>query len=415
MHRVRIGLAIAILALVATIGYLGVTLNTANARLEDTTAELDATAITLTQQEAANAALVEESTTRIRTLAGTLSRQEAANAALDRANTTLRSEKSVLEGSLAAATTLNTTLRAGLDDLADRYNRLDADHATLSDQYDMLSAAHEERNMLYVALQEDRNALATRYSGLQVDFTTLTTDHQTLTAELEALKGQYRTLSEKNGELEQVEERIMELEGEIERLSAMRQPLILQDEDIHRGGVACTASMEPALTCLDEVTWLYDFDPADIVVGTTIAFYPACWESDRGIAHRVMDIDVRDGVHYFWPKGDNNREPDGCWVPETDVRGYIVEIHKNVRPENADLRNAVLSAKSTYEEALDAYFALRDRYCAREAVQCTVPNSVYGQILQLRQDALRAYSLYLCWNKNAQDSEYPGHIPHECT
>ena len=128
-----------------------------------------------------------------------------------------------------------------------------------------------------------------------------------------------------------------------------------------------------------------------------------------------MDIQVRDGVHYFWPKGDAANEPDGCWVPETHVRGYIVEIHKNVRPENAELRGAVLSAKETYDEALDAYYVVRDRYCARSAMRCTVPNSVFGRITQLRQDAVRAHALYGCWIKNAQDSAYPGHIPHECT
>ena len=39
MHRSRIGLAAAILALVATVAYLGVTLNTASAQLEETSAE----------------------------------------------------------------------------------------------------------------------------------------------------------------------------------------------------------------------------------------------------------------------------------------------------------------------------------------------------------------------------------------
>ena len=411
MHRSRLGLAAVILALVATVAYLGVTLNTASAKLEETSAELDSTATTLTQQEAANAALVEETTATLRSL----TQQEAANAALEHTNSTLRSEKENLQGSLAVADAQSAALQAGLDALGERYDRLDADHSSLTDQHDELSDAHEALNVLYVELEEDRNALAVRHSGLLVDFTTLTTDQQTLTTELDALKGQYRTLAEKAGELEKVEERISELEGEIERLAAMRRPLILGDGDLNRGGVACTGSMEPVLTCLDEVTWLQDFDPADIVVGTTIAFHPACWQSDRAIAHRVMDIEVRDGIHYFWPKGDAAVEADGCWVPETNVRGYIVEIHKNVNPENAELRKAVLSAKGTYEEALDAYYALRDRYCARNAAQCTVPRSVYGQILQLHQDAVRALSVYRCWNKNAQDSEYPGHIPYECT
>ena len=408
MHRRRIGLAAVILALAVTVAYLGVTLNAANAELEETTATLDATATTLARQEAANAALLEETAT-------TLARQEAVNAAVEQTNSTLRSEKANLEGSLADANAQNAGLQAGLDALGERYDQLDADHASLTDEHDELSDAHEALNVLYVDLEEDRSALAVQYSGLQVNFTALTSEHQSLTTELETLKGRHRTLTEKAGGLEQVEERIAELEGEIERLAAMRLPLILGDGDLERRPLACTGSMEPVLTCLDEVTWLHDFDPADIVVGTTIAFHPACWESERAIAHRVMDIEVRDGVRYFWPKGDNNREPDGCWVPETAVRGYIVEVHKDVNPKNAELREAVLSAKETYEQALDAYYALRDRYCARDAVQCTVPRSVYGRILQLHQDAVKALALYRCWTTNAKASEYPGHIPHDCT
>ena len=415
MHGKRIGLAAAILALVVTVAYLGVSLNTASAELDETTAELDATATTLTQQEAAYAIMVEQTTATIREAATALTQQEAAYAALERTNGTLRSDKANLEGSLADANSRNTDLQAGLDALGERYNQLDADHASLADQYGELSGAHEALNVLYVELEEDRDALAVRHSGLLVDFTTLTTNHQALATELESLRGQYRTLAEKAGELDQVAERIAELEEEIGRLEAMRRPLILGADDVQRRGFACTGSMEPVITCLDEATWLHDFDPADIVVGTTIAFQPGCWESDRGIAHRVMDIDVRDGMRYFWPKGDAADEADGCWVPETNVRGYIVEIHKNVNPENAELRDAVLSAKETYEEAMDAYDALRDRYCTRGAAQCTVPHSVYGQIVQLRQEAMRAFSLYSCWLKNARDSERPGHIPHDCT
>ena len=435
MHRNLIGLAAVILALAVAVGWLGFTLSAANADLEETTATLGATADSLARQEAANAALVQQT-------AITVARHEAANAALEQTNGALRSEKAGLEGTLAETNARNAGLQSGLDTLLARYEELDANHASLTDEHNALSDEHEALNGRYVALEDDRKALAAQYSGLQVSFTTLTSEHRTLSAELETLRGrhqsltaeletlqgehrtlstdletlrgQYQTLTEKAGELEEVEARIAELEGEIARLSAMRAPLILSPGDVQRRGFACTGSMEPVITCMDEATWLYDFDPADIVVGTTIAFHPACWKSERAIAHRVVNIQVRDGVHYFWPQGDAADEPDGCWVPESAVRAYIIEVHKDVRPDNAELREAVLAAKETFDEALDAYYALRDRYCTRGAA-CTVPNSIYGRLVQLRAEAVRAQSVYRCWIKNAKDSKYPGHIPHDCS
>ena len=164
--------------------------------------------------------------------------------------------------------------------------------------------------------------------------------------------------------------------------------------------------MEPKLTCLDTATWLNDFEPEDIVVGATISFQgSACWSdapTHSRTAHRVMDLRVTNGVHYYWPQGDANSGPDGCWVPESSVKGYMIEIHKDTRPANATLRNNVNAAK-------DAYVAARVRYGCSSNLRrtCYASGSAYDAIVQ-------AYNYWDCWYENALNSEYPGHIPHSC-
>ena len=143
------------------------------------------------------------------------------------------------------------------------------------------------------------------------------------------------------GTIGELETKTRDLQAEIAELEDRRRPLVLALDTSARSGFLCTGSMEPTITCLDEATWLRDFRPEDIAIGATIAFKPNCWEDDedaRGAAHRVMDIRVEEGIHYYWPKGDGAREPDGCWVPHTNVQGYVIDIHRDVRPANAVLR-----------------------------------------------------------------------------
>ena len=242
----------------------------------------------------------------------------------------------------------------------------------------------------------------------------------------------------------------------------LRQPLTLGPDNSYWSEFSCTGSMEPVITCLDDALWLTAFQPEDIVVGSIISFHPACWEErgedESGTSHRVMDIKVEDGVHYYWPQGDNNPEDDGCWVPETDVHGYIIYIDRGVYPENAKLRDSVNAAEeayrlavAAYDDALadaapalkaaeDAYIAVRVRHGCPSFLRVTcdfTAQTAYDEIT----DAYRLYSDarsaaeglvgvpeianaekvvniawgdVTCWQKNARDSEYPGHLPHEC-
>ena len=203
--------------------------------------------------------------------------------------------------------------------------------------------------------------------------------------------------------------------AEIAELHRKRQPLVIRSG---MGGFLCTGSMEPNLTCLDTVTWLSNYRPEDIIVGSTISFNPNCWEEQAngiGAAHRVLDIKVEDGIYYYWPKGDGNEVPDGCWVPHTAVDGYIIALHQNTRPENAQLRDAVNAAKAEYIVAETAYLDYVEKRCGhRTPGNCTLSSSRYVVATRLWRVLNQAYDYMQCWYKNAKDSEYPGHIPSAC-
>ena len=183
-------------------------------------------------------------------------------------------------------------------------------------------------------------------------------------------------------------------------------PAPVVEPQTHRAGLLCTGSMEPALTCLDEVTIRTDFAPADITVGTIIDFLssPVDCPVREGI-HRVVDVKVEDGVHYYWTKGDN-AEADDCWLPESYVHGYVVDVHVGVRPENADLRESVNDSKARLDEARAKYreaAAAYDDYCLRWATgpDCELPDEHYAYGLGLWRVADA-----LLWEWEIQDNSH---------
>ena len=262
----------------------------------------------------------------------------------------------------------------------------------------------------------------TQHQSLTRLYEGLDQDHQTLTSEHRQLVGQYDDLRREAGTFEQLSEQVTALEAEIKQLEEMRRPLILASD---RNGFACTGSMEPKITCLDEATYVTNPRPEEITVGSTIHFNPSCWpeEDDTdspGIVHRVMDIKIENGVYSYWPKGDANRTDDGCWVPFDHVQGYIVEIHKGVRPENAGLRDSVNEAASLEAEAWDAleaareeYFSIIERYCGPgvAAEDCSLPSPQYDIAIRAHQVWVDAYEewkpyedYHRCWHASAESA-----------
>ena len=160
--------------------------------------------------------------------------------------------------------------------------------------------------------------------------------------------------------------------------------------------------MTPTLRCMDEASLETIFDPQDIQPGAIIAFSPDCTgpeDESEGMVHRVVKVKVEDGLHYYWPKGDADRQADGCWIPETDVTGYVVEVHRNTRPKAAALHAEVIRASGAVDEILD-------RYCGVgvSADDCQVSRAEYDEIMA-------ASAVYECWSDVAMESEYIGHIP----
>ena len=184
------------------------------------------------------------------------------------------------------------------------------------------------------------------------------------------------------------------LESEIGDLEGRRKPLILETT---RSWFACTGSMEPKITCLDEGTWLDNFRADDIVVGSTISFSTTeeCDISGERVAHRVTAVREVDGVYYYWPKGDNNRSADGCWIPEDKVNGYMIEIHKNVFADTStsELRDRYNQARKDFDD-----------FCRRNTAtpgQCVLSPGYRFQT------ATALFEKVSCWRKVVDQWNYP--------
>lgn len=351
---------------------------------------------------------------------------------------TVAAERDALTSDLAQTKADRDTLRNDVHELSEENRTLAHEKNVLTQEYDHLKGAHDQLTTTHEELTVTHRQLTTTHEQLGASHGALQMSHESLQMSHESLGASYKDLTLKHTELQQAAGTVQTLEAqagnlrtEITQLEERRKPLILARE--RTSGFRCTGSMEPKLTCLDTATWMYDFEPEEIVVGATISFQSrACWSdrpSGRRTAHRVMDIRVTDGVHYYWPQGDANRGPDGCWVPHTAVNGYIIEIHKNTRPENATLRKNVNAASAALDAARDTWVAARDAYRhLRERNGCHPTDGVcyasgaafdelYGawELTNSTRDSYRqARDYHDCWIRNARESEYPGHIPYAC-
>ena len=177
-----------------------------------------------------------------------------------------------------------------------------------------------------------------------------------------------------------------DLRDEIEDLKRQREPLILKTS---LGHFFCTGSMEPTFSCLDSATFLLEPRMEDIVVGTTVSFIGAA-----PAAHRVIDIKLEDGVRYFLTKGDAAQIPDG-WVPETDVDGYVTELHRNTHLQNLALREGVNQSRADVDAAW-------------QKVESAWGTPSYEQRVA-EYEALAEVAE--CWKKEAIHAIYSDHAP----
>ena len=397
-----------VLLMLAGAGYLYVELDQRTATLADTKTTLSDTRVVLQRTDQSLAA------------------QVAQNADLQQANNSLQSEK-------AATEEANTTLTANLEDALDAIDEWqmaladrDAELSTANSELERTESELAETAVKLTLSRNSLNALTAEHRALQSSYGALLTTEATL-------RQSYNTLAQQSGDVESLQDKAQALREEIAELEVRRRPLILS---VGRSAFACTGSMEPKITCLDEATWVDNPRPEEIVVGAVISFSPGCGDHDEEnpsfVAHRVMDIKVEDAVFYYWPKGDANDAPDGCWVPFSSVEAYIVELHKDVRPENAGLRDSVNGARERADEARSAfqaaeaeYDAIIERYCGVGVApnDCALPSPQYEIAISAHRDyvyALEVWSVldehYRCWLDSAstaisREGEPPLYLP----
>ena len=374
------------------------------------------------QLEATNSDLVAES----HRIYQELRRTEEINAVLDQdiREATARNNSLTQENHDLASR--NIEIEAVNDSLSQELEITDQKARTLQEQNDQqtrsIHALEEEKTSLQAdvkdlegqnqSLNQQTNQQSQTIQTLEGEKTKLAADVSELQVRNQQLTQQYDTLRSKTGSVQQLNTRIDTLRAEIRRLEDQRKPLLVESFST---SFRCTGSMEPKITCLDSATMLENFLPEDITAGTVISFKPSatCKLTGNRVLHRVMKIKVERGIHYYWPKGDNNSRPDECWIQESNVFGYVIKLHKNTRPQNAELRDLVNSADADAERAWEAYQSKRVSYgCPDPHRVCTVSSrSRFNELNRLRSRYIAASIYHQCWVDSASGAWYSGFGP----
>ena len=352
-------------------------------------------------------------------------------ALLLRSNSELNTTKDQLKASQAQGERLSSDLGATTEQLTNKIADLDTANAQLG------SAAAENAG-LRSELRVTKEHLTTQISENEALTTTfvasseklgsrtaenaaLTSDLETVTRQLTGKSAEYETLLNEVGTLETLRVDRDSLLGEIEALRSsirelkeQRTPLLVQS---YKVGFRCTGSMEPKVTCLDSATWLRNFNPEDIAIGAVIVFTPTpeCELGVGAVSHRVMDIREVQGTYYYWPKGDANAEADGCWIPDTNVYGYLIELHKDTHPGNSNLRNRMNAARverdetfAQFKAAEDAYNRIYLEYCGSNPDACSLEPARVAELDRLYDEYIRLFELhqtaYEAWNVVYQEA-----------
>ena len=332
MLRTRILIILAgLAAILVTSGavYVFMELDRTNASLQAAETTMEDTTATLRETRSA---LAESNRDRV-ALADTAERLQQDKAGLQRDKSSLQADRNALTGYL------NSEL---------------AKNGALTDDLEAAGVVHAQIRGEWVELQSQITTLSNEKADVEWRLGEMTQRFEARDADYTALHAQHQRLVQAVRAVEELTARASGLRTEIATLEERRRPLFLAMQRQRVEGFLCTGSMEPKLTCLDTATWMPDFSPEEIVVGTVISFdNRACWSDAVGgrSAHRVVATHIIDDVHYYWPKGDAHAHADGCWVPHTAVDGYIIELHRNTVTANAELRDNVNAANTAYASA----------------------------------------------------------------
>ena len=268
----------------------------------------------------------------------------------------LRAERDGLEATVESLHSERETLQAEREaTVATLQAEREATVATLQAERDGLEATVE-------SLHSERDGLKASYSALSEENSGVKTTLQTLEAEKRGLEMQVEEFKLAHESVTNLEARAQGLRAVLAGLEEDRKTLQVRSREMFP---TCTGSMEPKITCLDTVVVLQNFFPEDIAVDAVISYYPPNQTEavdSPAVLHRVTEIKIEDGVHYFWPKGDALEEADGHWIPEGNVLGYAIELRQGTRPENSALRERVNGAREAYLSGREKMLEARDQY-----------------------------------------------------
>ncbi len=259
----------------------------------------------------------------------------------------------------------------------------------------------EDTRQAVIDLQTEKTQLETLALQRQERINELVVQNTELQSQRAESEAEAQRILDLHDDAATLQAQIDSLREEIRRLEEQRRPLRLSMQSTSIRGFLCTGSMEPKLTCLDTVTWMTDFTPEDIVAGAIVSYESeGClgleYNNEYWVAHRVISINESGYETRYLVKGDANTSPDACTINIDEIKGYVIDVQKNTRLQNATLREEVNASR-------EAFVTARDAYVSR------------GYHVESRYNkAVAAHEHYSCWYNNALNSRYPGHIPNQC-
>ena len=309
----------------------------------------------------------------------------------------------------------NTALEDSGKELELKNESLIAENKELGDKTTELEARNEGLESEIARLQEQGRVLVAQVTDLEASVSNLSgrlesqeaevsrledvlekagTELKAVTVERDALQDeltQLRPLVDDEAlmlEIEELRQERDQLISAIDRIRAASSELA-GSRPAFWSRFMCTGSMEPFIDCGDVGIYLVDPGVGEIEVGDVIdfpsgAFHPACppWADtlsecrsllefmcvfplfiDGGTytVHRVVAKTVVDGVTYYQTKGDANVEVDFCQVPYPRVKGKLIRVLVDVRPED-------VIDTTEYDAALERYRGLQRKYNELKAV-----------------------------------------------
>ena len=324
---------------------------------------------------------------------------------------TLEDERDSLRDSNSGLRLENKTLEQMVEQSSDMVMKLEAERDLMTAAMDSIEQELDSLKVSYSELGAEHDSLEVSYSDQSEENDELKEAVQRLEGEIDRLEGENQAFTTAYESVESLEEQANGLRAVIGTLEDERKALIVKSAEMFP---VCSGSMEPKITCLDTVVVLQNFRPEDITLGAIIAYHPPTpttgddQESDGGrqtpILHRVIDIKVEDGVHYFWPKGDAEEEADGFWVAESSVLGYATALLQGTRPQNAALRDRVNGAKDMYIatrakmlETRGIYDEAATMYCGsiEAASSCNAAPADFRRVLDAYESFAIAWDAYL--------------------